>query len=97
MKTETEIAEEHIESYLKKNSILARVFSKNNLYAIVGISLSHKASCQRFLEFLDYFHDMFLSLDFEKIEIDMPYWIKELEDKITDLENAIKKYDEAGI
>ena len=52
---------------------------------------SHKASCERFLEFLE-------EMYFEKIVVMMSgNWIDKYKDKITDLKQAIKLYDEAGI
>ncbi|KKL90075.1 hypothetical protein LCGC14_1908280 [marine sediment metagenome] len=89
MKTELEIAKENIQSYLKKNSTLARMFSKNNLYAIVGISLSHKQSCQRFLEFFGDCRGLLPEKRFTLNEL--------IEEKITDLHNAIKLYEENGV
>lgn len=79
IKTETQIAEDNIGKFdlVESKIIKVRILSTMN---------SHKASCQRFLEFL------------ENTEWS---WSEESEsafiDKLTDLKNAIKKYDEAGI
>ena len=58
---------------------------------------SHKQTCERFLTFLEMEHAMMLSLDFEKIEIDMPYWMLRLENQIKDLFDTIKLYEKNGI
>ena len=90
MKTETRIVQENI--YILRN----RKF-KNEDIMIDVCRLKceeHKSSCQRFLEFL---------------EEEMKRWMKinelsdtyistgELEEKITDLKQSIKLYNEAGI
>ena len=75
VKSETKIAEENISNWR------FLVDEKHNT-----ICREHKASCQRFLEWLNR----------------MNYnWTEESKEgfafKITDLKNAIKKYDEVGI
>lgn len=49
---------------------------------------SHKESCQRFLEFLERYY-----LQYKTINIKLGY----IQEKITDLKNAIKLYNENGI
>jgi len=84
MKTETQIAKEKIKIWkeVEKPEYLANI-------------MAHKATCQRFLEFLEE----------HKIEIGLAYgdsatvsqspdWLKE---KIIDLEQAIKLYEDAGV
>jgi len=61
------------------------------------VSQCHKELCLRFLEFLDFEEDMYISLDFDKIEIDMKYWEKRLKDKITDLKTAIKVFEDKDV
>ena len=58
---------------------------------------THKATCERWLEFLDREDDMYCSLDFNKMEIDMEYWDRRLKEKIKDLKETIKFYEENGI
>ncbi len=79
MKTETQIAEENIELFKYCEMGEAKYYRM--------ILNEHKASCQRFLEFLEYM-----------VQIKMGKRILgKFKEKITDLKNAIKKYDEAGI
>lgn len=86
-KTETKIAVENI-----------RAWKINKNYEddprIINNSKQHKGSCQRFLEFLN--EEM---KRWETTHALSKTYIStgELEEKITDLKNAIKKYDEAGI
>ena len=115
MKTELEIAEEHIESY-KAFQFVQREQEVFKEYK--GHCNQHKASCQRFLKFLeakmkqlneeyDIIIDFLLDRiseevkerdieEFEKLKIGEKKELR-LENKITDLKNAIKLYDENGI
>ncbi len=82
MKTETKIAEERIDEI--------KLFEKDGKRDVEGRAeaIGIKQSCQRFLEFL-----LFLDNNY-----DVPHVIlQDIKRKITDLKNAIKKYDEAGI
>ena len=98
MKTETIIVEENIK-LLKQRM---QTFETNARRK--GLCISHKASCQRFLEFLE--KDV-KSIDAEikiakkhKAELSIrvyELWKMRNNQKITDLKNAIKKYDEVGI
>lgn len=78
MKTETQIAEENISDREESGDM-----------AYVGLCKEHKASCERFLEFL---RD-WTSFDTLGIE-DLDFKIK---DEVEDLKQAIDKYNEAGI
>ena len=82
MKSETQIAEENVRNFLKIVDSSFKV-----------IPQTHLASCKRFLEFLDIEEDMYLSLDFKMIDIDMKHWEKRLVEKIKDLKKAIKIYE----
>ena len=86
MKTETQIAEENIKN-IKKEEL-----PEMNQANISGMIIEHKASCQRFLKFLEHqykcgegagTHDFYFMHDFK--------------DKITDLKQAIKLYEDNGI
>ncbi len=82
MKTELEIAKENIENYKKSEYDFPA-----KALCFKFASISHKASCQRFLEFL---------LPTQKMKRESTF-SHEIDKKITDLRNAIKLYDEAGI
>ena len=73
MKTETKIAVENIKLLKQRMQTLETNARRK------GLCISHKASCQRFLEFMER----------EEFNVD----IKFIEEKITDLKNAIKKYN----
>ena len=77
MKTETQIAQKNIRIYIssKKTPLLFEWI------------FSHKATCQRFLEFLEDLgsEDTFYRRNVKKLK------------KITDLKQAIKLYNGAGI
>ncbi len=83
MKTETQIAQENIERKIS----FQKMTPMNT--AIFGICKTHKATCQRFLEFL------------RKMKGRQQRWLTyqliPLSKKMVDLENAIKLYNEAGI
>ena len=71
--------------------------AEENIYDVrEAFSISHKASCQRFLEFLEgYFgEEGRYKVELPELEVSATEVIR---NKITDLKNAIKKYDEAGI
>ena len=89
MKTETEIAVESIRIYNSvKNLDLSTFQDKWN------ICKTHKSSCERFLEFLGEEMKRWETIN----ELSEAYISTgELEEKIQDLKNAIKKYDGAGI
>ncbi len=89
MKTETEIAKENVRIYQSVRDLdLSTVQDKWN------ICNTHKASCQRFLEFLGEEMKRWETIN----ELSEAYISTgELEEKIQDLKNAIKKYDGAGI
>jgi len=81
MKTETQIAERNVEAEkvltMEKYKDLMRKHSRE-----------HKATCQRFLEFLEYcINELVIPKNI----------IKPFQVKITDLKQAIKLYDEVGI
>ena len=83
MKTETKIAEENI----KKWNSWEGVEKPRLIYG--GKCHEHKASCQRFFAFL------------QALKRGQQRWLTYqlfiINNKTVDLENAIKKYDEAGI
>ncbi len=83
MKTETQIAKENIKN-IKKEEL-----PEMNQANISGMIIEHKASCQRFLEFLININGTF--------EQKKAFTFKEQEEKITDLEQAIKLYEDNGI
>ncbi len=88
MKTETKIAEENIRIILEIKDI---DWVEDSLKILRKLSKEHKASCQRFLEFLE---DLIEWADKNNMAND---FYQDLTLKITDLKNAIKKYDEVGI
>ncbi len=77
------------ETKIAEENIKLKNFSHRNAYCIV-----HKASCQRFLEVLE---EEMKRWDTISKAINEYISTGELEEKIIDLKNAIKKYDEAGI
>ena len=83
MKTETQIA--------KRN--LQRDEETNGEYG--GECEEHKASCQRFLEFLE--EEMKKWETIQELQKKVYISTGELEEKITDLKQAIKLYGEVGI
>ena len=84
MKTETKIAEENIKKWISWDSPHTTFICE-----------THKVSCQRFLEFLENWNNnVIVCEECNKRNIDKQL---EMKQKITDLKNAIKKYDEAGI
>lgn len=91
MKSETKIAEENIENRKRQKGRNDWLGGKTMDLEIIGECKSHKASCQRFLEFLEETKKNNIAIvDNEDDET-------HIEEKITDLKNAIKKYVEAGI
>lgn len=87
MKTETQIAEEKIKSWREHESTPYRLVR-------LASCKSHKASSQRFLEFLEEEMKRWETIN----EISSAYISTgELEEKIQDLKQAIKLYDENGI
>ncbi len=80
MKSETQIAQKNIRIYIssKKTPLLFEWI------------FSHKATCQRFLEFLEELWKR--GEDF----LDEPEY-SDVKNKITDLKQAIKSYEDAGI
>ncbi len=82
MKTETKIAEENI----KKWNSWEGVEKPRLIYG--GKCHEHKASCQRFLEFLEDYYSQYKTIGRK---------LGKVLNKITDLKDAIKKYNEAGI
>ncbi len=95
MKIETQIAEGNIkelvlwrEGYgLDGRKLDRKGYSKNLDFELISLSKQgeHRASCQRFLEFLE---DYVKGLDAVPVKISV---------KHKDLKQAIKLYDEAGI
>jgi len=87
MKTETKISEENIFYWSSNPS--SDVVNKHIKVSLKVKCQEHKASCQRFLEFLKetFSEELDLEQEFDTI----------IHKKQTDLKNAIKKYDEAGI
>lgn len=83
MKTETQIAEENIKRF--KNSQRS-VLDWGGKIAFPEVCKSHKASCQRFLEFLEKESKGFCSVS------DCRFC-----EKIQDLKQAIKLYEDNGI
>lgn len=79
-KTETQIAEENIRSWEDHNKDKTGHF----------ICFEHKATCQRFLDFLEDCRTFRHLLEGRKLD-------DQLLNKITDIQNAIKLYTEAGI
>lgn len=82
MKTEFEIAEEMLEKI--KKTELPEMTQAN----ISGLIISHKVTCQRWLEFLEYF--------IENMELKVSV-MKPIQVQITDLKNTIKLYEDNGI
>ena len=83
MKTETQIAEIYIEDLKKYKKPEVRWHIVNRTCH------EHKSSCERFLEFLK---------DKENCSNQScSYCLREIREKITDLRQAIKLYNEAGI
>lgn len=83
MKTETQIAIKNLSKDIK---------------SFWGwVCLEHKATCQRFLDFLK-LHNEGLKVVYEKIKGlgEFNQW-QNMENKITDLKQAIKLYEDAGI
>jgi len=96
MKTETQIAQENIEElvlwregYTKKGKIKKSEW--NPYFDLISLAKQsmHKATCQRFLEFLEETHREMIRV----LNTDDP----KMEDYITDLKQAIKLYEDAGI
>lgn len=83
MKTETQITEENINWFKSEDNKEGRMQIKN-------ITKEHKASCQRFLEFLD-------SLNLEIYLHETNTKKEDYRKKITDLKQAIKLYKDAGM
>ena len=104
MKTETKIAEENV----KKSKILMDTaplpsMNKESFKVVrdgnklLGECQTHKASLQRFLEFLEDINQKLEIHDrrFHRNAVSNENFL--IGQKITDLKKAIKKYDEAGI
>ena len=89
MKTETQIAKENIKTSERyENNVVAG-------FAPHMVCKTHKVSCERFLEFLDgkkYWYIKCLMCKRRPVHV-----VLDFEEKITDLKQAIKLYDEAGI
>ena len=86
MKTETQIAEENIKNW-KFTKPQDEELWRLNIY--LSKCQQHKASCQRFLEFLEELREYLFSTELGCSE--------EILRKITDLKQAIKLYSENGI
>lgn len=84
-KTEHDIAKENIEEK-----------RKTRLEVIFNICKKHKQTCQRFLVYLEKQRSSNLFKKVNAVSIEAPF-VLELNDKITDLRNAIKLYEEEGI
>ncbi len=94
MKTETKIAEENIKDYRRVEKEELEISPLHYL----GLCNFHKASCQRFLEFLEDKEKVIDNFETEMTSgFGQNYYDISLSKKITDLKNAIKKYDEAEI
>ena len=91
MKTETQIAEENIKKYKEVKELwMARNEDSEKYFDKIEVTIeSHKASCERFLVFLKEREICRTNL--------CPLCLREVRDKITDLKQAIKLYDEVGI
>lgn len=89
MKTETQIAQENVKN------LTAIYGDKRDM----GNCQSHKATCQRFLDFLEELQRYKFKCGFmESSELCDVFEDNELiKDKITDLKQAIKCYEDAGI
>ena len=92
MKTETQIAEDNVRNNDNKDLPLNVRMMKNVQCK------EHKATCQRWLEFLEndddgleYYYEKF---NFPEDNVSLK---RIIENKITDLKQAIKLYNEAGI
>ncbi len=88
IKLETQIAKDNIKNLNKKLPDLTQA-------NISGMVISHKLSCKRFLNFLR--NKKIKELVFDA---DIECWHKDnefIEDKILDLKQAIKLYEEVGI
>ena len=95
MKTETQIAKENVEVYenpfpdgIEGNPWTDKIRSSVKI-DIKETCKTHKASCQRFMEFLEetFGKDLDIEEEFDTI----------IHKKTIDLKQAIKLYDEAGI
>lgn len=90
MKTELEIAQENVGDYQRVKKEDLEVSPLHYL----GLCNFHKATCQRFLEFLEEEMKRWETIN----ELSEAYISTgELEEKITDLKQAIKLYEDAGI
>ncbi len=88
MKSETKIADGNIKNWQRESE---DKFIRMYYYACE----QHKASCQRFFRFLsEITRNHPKKASFEEF---CALCEDNIQEKITDLENAIKKYDEAGI
>ncbi len=110
MKTETKIAEENIEDYIKlfedgiKGNPWTDIIRKAVKRDAKERCLTHKASCQRFLpnrertlNWLRIFITKFSVRTNVSERMEVEAECRKLDDENTDLKTAIKKYDEAGI
>ena len=86
MKTETKIAEENIKEYKEWLNLTPDIFRFN-------YCKRHKASCERFLEFLEDWEDCRSGNDC----FPCGSCLVKITERLIDLRNAIKKYVEAGI
>lgn len=89
MKTETKIAEENIKLLKQRMQTLETNARRS------GLCISHKASCQRESEFLEY--EIMKNSHMTNICSRCDNTFDKVKGRQTDLQNAIKKYDEAGI
>ena len=93
MKTETQIAEENLKSYKEEVETWGtpdtwKVDIPESCFISQTNCESHKASCERFLGFLESLVGVLRTNKESSMKI---------EEKITDLKQAIKLYDDTGI
>ena len=91
MKTETQITEENIKSW-KFTKPQDKELWRLNIY--LSKCQQHKASCERFLEFLEDFKGALPLAEPDEVYYSLRDMIEE---KITDLKQAINSYSENGI
>ncbi len=91
MKKETNIAKKKLKEYKKEGN---KIFScERRLDYLKAYIDNHLASCQRFLEFLDNLYGQAVLT----IGTDKEYVPIEINNKIKDLQDAIKVYEDGGV
>ena len=96
MKTETQIAKENIR---KIKEFMSQVTGSIERFEFINRSKEHKASCERFLEFLELGKTKGKRFIFNYLDKCKNCEFNEslINDKITDLKQVIKLYSENGI